>query len=168
MGACFSRLSLAIAGILVVATCHLQDCHAQQAWPQPALPQPIVIDDAPPSLVRMVQDPLAHSGYANSAPQPPHLVLREHAPPRPPVPSTAPHHRHRGSPQTAHHWHEKLSHAFDKDRAHVTGPRASVPQATTQLRQKTPYSYGYFGARNQRHWSLHYGSRQHATRWTKH
>ncbi|QEG41790.1 hypothetical protein [Roseimaritima ulvae] len=109
-------------------------------------------------------------------PQPPHLVLRQHAPPQPPaVPDmsqpydqpvvVAP----AAETRSAHERHADWAyrHGLKKDLEYVTGNRAPLPQATTALRQKTPYSYGYFGAMEKRHWTMHFGSRQSFTRWTQ-
>lgn len=114
-------------------------------------------------------------------PQPPHLVLREHAAPQPLAVPQHPYpnqghlnqgHLNQGQPSPSPslpNRHSDLAsrHSLKKDMAYVTGGRPPIPQATTQLQQKTPYSYGYFGAIEKRHWSMHFGSRQNFTRWTQ-
>ena len=41
----------------------------------------------------------------------------------------------------------------------------SIPGAATDRRWKTPYSYGYFGASGNRHWTHHTGYRDRDTEW---
>ncbi len=43
----------------------------------------------------------------------------------------------------------------------------TIPGAASELRYRTPYSYGYFGARPKTHWSQHFGYLRQYNQWTK-
>jgi hypothetical protein len=45
---------------------------------------------------------------------------------------------------------------------------AVLPEANQRETWKTPYSYGYFGASNKRHWTAHHGYRDRYTEWRLH
>lgn len=45
------------------------------------------------------------------------------------------------------------------------GP-ADLPAAQRRSVWKTPYSYGYFGAKSKRHWTSHHGYRDRYTQWS--
>ena len=126
-----------------------------------ALPPPVL--SVPPSAP---VDPLpAVSGWGlwQTRSPAPHLVLRPHRSPTFPTanPQAAPgslphHHRSRQNPPgDAHHRHPE----------HVTGARPAIREAATRYRKKVPYSYGYFGAQEHRHWSLHHGHQQDRIEW---
>jgi len=44
---------------------------------------------------------------------------------------------------------------------------ATIPAAIEQPRWKTPYSYGYFGAKPKPSWTKHHGYRDNYTQWTR-
>lgn len=135
-------------------------------------PQPVPLRAHAPQGVGQPYEVLAEpndwltADGPTAPPRVPHLVLREHAPARPDgwQDPTAKHQCYPGQHKLKHAYHKHLLH---EENAYVTNPRATVPQANTIQRTKVPYSYGYFGAGNNRHWALHYGAKQDMTRWSK-
>lgn len=126
---------------------------------------------APPQSPQPTAPQATYDAWQPTRQPSPHLVLREHAAPQP-----APRYLHGRrvldmSPEGKHRrqleqLHDSLDHLHPQ-RSEVRGQRAAMPAARTQLLQKTPYSYGYFGATPRHHWSLHFGTRQKAKRWTR-
>lgn len=156
-----AAVALAISAILPIAA-FAQRPGSQLPAPQQAPPMapdalPPPLTSLPPS-VEVQQETWGHlpppqmpAGSAFWSAGAPHLVLRPHAP----VSATSPH-------AAGYYPSHAASH-----RENVAGPRPALPGATTLHLQKTPYSYGYFGASGRRHWSLHFGHQQSYTQWTK-
>lgn len=155
-----SRYCCSLFAVLALSTAALGQAPAMQTPPPPAAPPMDVLPAPHGALPPPVEfeteawDTLPHaSGPAGSAiwaVGAPHLVLRRHA-----------------SATPASHERAVLSSHAAGHRQHVAGSRPPLPAATTLHLQKTPYSYGYFGAQGRRHWSLHYGHQQNYTQWTK-
>lgn len=85
----------------------------------------------------------------------PHLVLRPHRQPSFEAPRP---HGVRG------HSRDR-THGSQHRPEHVGGPRPAVPEAATIYRRKVPYSYGYFGARERRHWAVQRGHQEDRIQW---
>ncbi|WP_168563774.1 hypothetical protein [Crateriforma spongiae] len=84
--------------------------------------------------------------------------------PPPPQVSSATHHVKRvWDHATSGPWSASVNRKWD---AMNQQPGPSVPSAATRPTWKTPYSYGYFGARGSRHWSRQYGYRDGYSQWT--
>jgi hypothetical protein len=58
-----------------------------------------------------------------------------------------------------------LTHAFPSH-AHKTPRSTAIPQASRTTGWKQPYSYGHFGAKHNRQWSVHHGHQRSHTQWT--
>lgn len=58
-----------------------------------------------------------------------------------------------------HHHPPVLKHHFTRPQ------RAAIPEASREPVWKTPYSYGYFGARGLKHWHRHVGYRDRSIEW---
>lgn len=134
----------------------VQRSHSQDLLPAPLQSEP---EQAMQASENQPWDPvhLIHTGtFAHEGWPAPHLVTRDHAPPRYPPPSAGGH-----SAAMNHHF------SGASRVANVRGPAPAIPEASTEIRRRTPYSYGYFGADHKQHWSLHFGARQNFTRWSR-
>ncbi|QDV65029.1 hypothetical protein Pan14r_27320 [Crateriforma conspicua] len=84
--------------------------------------------------------------------------------PPPPQVSSATHHVKRvWDHATSGPWSASVNRKWD---AMNQKPGPAIPSAATRPAWKTPYSYGYFGARGSRHWSRQYGYRDGYSQWT--
>lgn len=115
--------------------------------------------EPPFSSIPSPEPVIAGWGMWQPSPVAPHLVLRPHRQPSWGEPSGG----HHASRAADHHHHPR--HDGHHRPEHVAGARAAVPEAETIYRKKVPYSYGYFGARENRHWSLHHGHQQDRIEW---
>ncbi len=61
--------------------------------------------------------------------------------------------------------HEQTHPPHSSFRRRIQPAPATLPEANRREIWKTPYSYGYFGASEQRQWSLHHGYRNRSTEW---
>jgi hypothetical protein len=63
--------------------------------------------------------------------------------------------------------HPRFHHPHYWSQCHrpVQPAPARLPEANRRGTWKPPYSYGYFGAGNSRHWGLHFGYRDRYTEW---
>ncbi len=144
------------AMLLAALLTAVQRSHSQDLLPAPVRSEP---EPAMQAVESQSWDPVhsIHTGsFSHEGWPAPHLVTREHAPPRYPPASAG------GDSATMKHHFSGASRV-----ANVRGPAPAIPQAATEIRRRTPYSYGYFGADHKQHWSLHFGARQNFTRWSR-
>ena len=76
-------------------------------------------------------------------------------------PTTASKYRHK-------HPHMYQPHYWSQHHRPIQPSPAALPRAQQRETWKTPYSYGYFGASGNRHWTLHNGHRDRYTEWRLH
>ena len=108
------------------------------------------------------------TGETIGLPSPTHRVIRS------PGQSQAAESTRKGSRHGIHHKAEAI-----RDRHRKTHPDHSsihrriqpepptIPGGREQEAWKQPYSYGYFGASGERHWSMQHGYRDRYTQWTR-
>ena len=96
---------------------------------------PTVVDGVPTSAGGRPVDP-RWNGHGTD-----HRATETHPPPRPVMSAV----------RSMHH--------------RVVPGHPSLPGAGVDPVWKTPYSYGYFGAKSRRHWSVHHGYRDRSTQW---
>lgn len=87
----------------------------------------------------------------------------------------APHHHHvagrhgTGHPSSGEHRMDDRGEPIHPPHSELARQLESGPPTIPEARQraiwKAPYSYGYFGAERNRHWSLHHGFREKYTEW---